>query len=315
VRASLRRAGGQSGDAAIVARYHAPMTAEATRTARDRVPGVDPDDLWRDAAPWRVAPASGFEVADPDGRAGVVQYDDTNFIVVTSFRFSDEPVLGRLRDAITATGVSDAEARERVEAARAYVVTPADWDPAQPRRSDLASIPPFMRWFVNSYGRHSLAAIIHDELILDARPNEGALGSDTLSDTFFREMMRCSGVPWLLRWIMWSAVAMRTRWAALGWRRATLVTWVVLAAAGIAMFVWAVGSLAGWGHVLPPGVMLTIALVMPFAAAPLWGRQYGAGLVAAVAALWILPAATFGLVGVGVYRVLEWGAGRILRLR
>ena len=273
------------------------------------------DETWREVAPWCVAPASGFEVADAAGRVGVVQYDDTNFIVVTSFRFADEQVLQRLRDEVTAGGTSAEEARARVDAARAYVVAPADWDPAQPRRSDLASIPPFMRWFVNSYGRHSLAAIIHDELILDARPNEGALGSDTLSDTFFREMMRCSGVPWLLRWIMWSAVAMRTRWAALGWRRLTLVVWVVLAAIGIALFVWSVGSLAGWGHVLPPGLMLTVALVMPVLAAPLWGRQYGAGLVAAVAALWILPAATFGLLGVGVYRVLERGAARVLHLR
>jgi hypothetical protein len=37
--------------------------------------------------------------------------------------------------------------------------------------------------------------------------------------------------------------------------------------------------------------------------------------VAAVAALWILPAAIFGLVGFGVYRVLEWGAAHVLRRR
>ena len=84
--------------------------------------------------------------------------------------------------------------------------------------TDMASIPPFMRWFVNNYGRHSLAAIIHDRLITDGAPNSGVLGSDSLSDCFFREMMGVAGVPWLKRWIMWSAVAMRTRWAARGWR-------------------------------------------------------------------------------------------------
>jgi hypothetical protein len=51
--------------------------------------------------------------------------------------------------------------------------------------------------------------------------------------------------------------------------------------------------------------------VLPFASSALWGRQFGASLVAAVAALWILPAAVFGIVGYGVYKVLEWGARKL----
>ena len=45
-----------------------------------------------------------------------------------------------------------------------------------------------------------------------------------------------------------------------------------------------------------------------FASAPLWGRQFRASLVAAVAALWVLPAAAFELVGCLLYQGLEAGA-------
>jgi hypothetical protein len=54
--------------------------------------------------------------------------------------------------------------------------------------------------------------------------------------------------------------------------------------------------------------MLVISVLLPFLAAPLWGRQFGASLVAAVAALWILPAAAFAVFGSGVYKALEWMA-------
>jgi hypothetical protein len=121
-------------------------------------------------------------------------------------------------------------------------------------------------------------------------------------------MMKAAGVPWLKRWIMWAAVALRSRWAAGGLRRASLVVWVILSGAGITSFLWAAGSLVlGWDG---PGVwpLLAFALPLPFAAAALWGRQYGAGIVAAVAALWILPAAAFAGVGYVIYLGLERGA-------
>ena len=120
-------------------------------------------------------------------------------------------------------------------------------------------------------------------------------------------MLGSAGVPWLKRWIMWAAVALRTRRAAGGIRRASLYVWVVLAIVGITTFVNAVGApWLGWSHPLGPGLMLLISVSLPFVAAPLWGRQFGASLVAAVAALWILPAAAFAVVGSGVYKALEW---------
>ncbi len=165
-----------------------------------------------------------------------------------------------------------------------------------------------MRWFEAAYGAHTLAAIIHDDLIVD-KPNGGPLEDDTLSDRFFREMMKSAGVPWLKRWIMWSAVALRSRWAVGGIRWLSVLVWIILAAAGITSFVWAVGSASlGWDAPVDTWTLLLFALVLPLVAAFLWGKQYGAGIVAAIAALWILPAAALAGVGYLVYRGLEWAA-------
>jgi hypothetical protein len=251
---------------------------------------------WR---PWPVAGGdSGFEVDEARGYVGLIQIDKKQFWVTKPFRFSEESVVRMLTERLIRDGMGPDEARDAVDDARTF--TPTEENP-----TDLASIPRYMRWFESSYGAHTLAAIIHDDLIVD-KPNGGPLGSDTLSDRFFREMMKAAGVPWLKRWIMWSAVALRSRWAAGGSRRLSVLVWILLAAAGIVSFVWAIGSaFLDWGHPVEIGVLLAVAVLLPFAAAPLWGRQYGAGLVAAVAALWILPAAALGGLGYVVYLILE----------
>lgn len=246
--------------------------------------------------PWVVAPGSGFEVRDPLGAVGLTQINRSQFLVTNPFRFSDHDVEQLLVDQLVSEGKEAQEARIAVDDARTF--TPSE------NPSDLASIPRYMRWFESPYGVHTLAAVLHDDLIVD-EPNGGALSSDTLADTFFREMMRAAGVPWLKRWIMWAAVALRSRWAAGGIRRISVFVWVLLSCAGIAAFVWAVGSvLFDWGG--PDAwVLLSIALVLPFVAAALWGRQYGASIVAAAAALWILPAAVVAGIGYVIYLGLE----------
>ena len=259
---------------------------------------VDPTNTAEGWHPWRVAPTSGFEVRDPAGEVGLLQIDPKQFLVEKPFRFSDDAVLKMLTDSLVAGGKTVDEAHVAVEDARTFST-------AVENPTDLASIPRFMRWFESSYGAHTLAAILHDNLIVDT-PNAGALGSDTLSDRFFREMMGRAGVPWLKRWIMWAAVALRSRWAAGGIRRTSVVVWLVLASAGIAAFVWAAGSAVfGWSHPGSAWILVFLAVVLPFAAAFLWGRQYGAGLVAATAAIWILPAAVLAGVGYLVYMALE----------
>jgi hypothetical protein len=240
-------------------------------------------------------------VLHPDGDVGLIQIDRRQFLVESRFRFSDAAVIAEMNDRLVRNGKTTEEAHAAVEDARTF--TPTTENP-----TDLASIPRFMRWFETAYGAHTLAAIIHDNLIVDT-PNGGALGDDTLSDRFFREMMRAAGVPWLKRWIIWSAVALRTRWAVGGIRRLSVVVWLLVSAAGITSFVWGLGAATlGWGAPFDSWAMILFALVLPFVAAPLWGKQYGAGIIAAVAALWILPAALLAGLGYLVYLVLEKGA-------
>ena len=264
--------------------------ADSVPTSTDEIP-------W---TPWIVAPGSGFEVRDPQGAVGLVQITPSQFLVTKPFRFSDADVEQHLIDELVNDGgKSTSEARVAVDDARSF--TPSE------NPSDLASIPRYMRWFESSYGAHTLAAVLHDDLIVD-EPNGGPLGSDTLSDTFFREMMRAAGVPWMKRWIMWAAVALRSRWAAGGIRRISVCVWIVLSFLGITASVWAAGSvLFDWGG--PDAWLLAmVALVLPFIAAGLWGRQYFAGIVAAAAALWILPAAVVAGVGYVIYLGLERAA-------
>ena len=269
-------------------------------TGTEQMPPMATTSEWH---PWRVAGTSGFQVRDPDGNLGLVQIDRKRFLVTRVFRYADTAVLSSITDRLVRRGMSSAEATAAVEDACTF--TPHDENP-----TDLASVPRFMRWFESSYGTHTLAAIIHDNLIVD-QPNGGALADDTLSDRFFREMMRTAGVPWLKRWIMWAAVALRTRWAVGGLRRASVVPWLALSASGITAFVWAVGAMTlGWSAPVATGAMLAVSLLLPFAASALWGRQYAAGLIAAVAALWILPAAVLAGVGYLVYVTLE----RVARL-
>jgi hypothetical protein len=264
----------------------------------------DPADAAASWTPWCVARSSGFEVRDPRGEVGLVQIDTSRFLVTKPFRFSDNAVEKMLTDQLVGSGKSAADARRAVDDARAF--TPTLENP-----TDMASIPRFMRWFETTYGPHTLAAIIHDQLIVN-EPNGGALGSDTLSDRFFREMMRSAGMPWLKRWIMWSAVALRSRWAAGGIRRLSLGIWIVLAIAGIAAFVNGAGAaLFGWAHPVDSWLLLLVAVLLPFASGPLWGKQFGASLVAAIAALWILPAAAFAAVGYVVYQSLEFLAEKV----
>lgn len=248
--------------------------------------------------PWRVAPDSGFEVADPTGNVGIVQIDADRFLVVHPFRFTDSSIEAHLVAELVEGGLDPAEARRAVDEARTF--TPREDNP-----TDLASIPRFMRWFENPYGRHSLAALIHDELIT-REVNGGRLGSDTLADRFFREMMRTSGVPWLKRWIMWSAVALRSRFVAGGLRRWSVVAWGVLSVVGISSAVDAFGAwFLDWPSPFAPTWLLLLALALPFLAAPLWGRQWGASLVSAVAAFWLVPAALAAGTGYVVYLGLE----------
>jgi Protein of unknown function (DUF1353) len=74
--------------------------------------------------------------------------------------------------------------------------------------TDFASVPRIFVWFLPRYGRYTKAAILHDYLWEEKVP-KGMSRID--ADGLFRQAMRELNVPFLRRWIMWTAV----RWAAL----------------------------------------------------------------------------------------------------
>jgi hypothetical protein len=261
---------------------------------------------WRD---WAALPGySGFKVLDRNGRVTVAQIDRRNFAVDTTFVYVDRTVLDGLAASLEKSGHDAETARRMIDASRTFASHAGD--------TDFASIPRFMAWFEGTYGRHTLAAMLHDQLIESGKPNTGRLKSDTLSDSFFRNMMGTAGVPLFKRWIMWAAVAMRTRWAGGGHRRISLVLWGIAALIGNALFslsIYCAITDRNGPIKLEPAAMLLGAVLLPFASALLWGRQYGASVVAAAAFFWILPPAILAVVGLGVYMILEALASRFFK--
>jgi Protein of unknown function (DUF1353) len=151
--------------------------------------------------------------------------------------------------------------------------------PDDPQNStDLASVPAYLWWFVASYGRQTLPAVLHDRLIDDriqAPRREEA-------DLVFRYALRESDVSWLRRRLMYVAVALATTWTKskllivlfavhlaglpatvaawrLGWVPWWLPVWVTLAG-----FAWGLGRwpLTVVALVLlgPPTILVWIAL-------------------------------------------------------
>jgi Protein of unknown function (DUF1353) len=239
--------------------------------------------------PWCVTSVPQFQVADNDGKVSMVQVGRKDFEILTDFRFVDDAATEDLRRKLESRGVPLSEIDSVIQDATTFLA------PGGP--TDLASIPRFMRWFDDTYGRHTLAAIIHDRLIQSDQPNAGALRSDSLSDRLFRHMLQAAGLPIFKCWILWCAVALRTRWFAGGFRRLTLVVWILLAACGLTLFVYSVATWSPW--------LLLVSIVMPAVVAPLWGSQFGASLVGAAAVPWVLPPAMFCAVGYLIYKLLE----------
>src|SRR5216110_1448596 len=69
-------------------------------------------------------------------------------------------------------------------------------------KTDLASVPSILWWFVASYGRQTRAALVHDELIDQIERQD--------ADWVFRRALGDSGIGWARRWLAWSAVSFET---------------------------------------------------------------------------------------------------------
>lgn len=99
--------------------------------------------------------------------------------------------------------------------------------------TDFASVPRIFVWLLPRYGRYTKAAILHDHLWRDLATKGEISWVD--ADALFQRAMRDLGVPFLRRWLMWTAV----RWAALrkpggteGWSKEA---WRVLLLSGVAI--------------------------------------------------------------------------------
>jgi len=147
--------------------------------------------------------------------------------------------------------------------------------------TDLASVPPFLDWIARPFGRHTPAALLHDQLITDTpeRLPQAQRVAPQVADLVFRDAMIDCGARILQTWIMWSGVTLRTRVHRGALVIAGIVLWFAAALAGTALLVAGIVTLTWW--------MILVALVAPIPFAFLWAEQWPAGLIAGYS-FWIV---------------------------
>lgn len=115
--------------------------------------------------------------------------------------------------------------------------------------SDFASIPRVFVWFLPRTGAYTKSALVHDVLWRELAPNQEV--SWRSADRIFRDSMHDLEVPFLRRWVMWSAV----RLAAIGkggqWR-----DWLMTFPAAL-FFV-----LLAAVFILIPGILILVSLFL-----------------------------------------------------
>jgi hypothetical protein len=96
---------------------------------------------------------------------------------------------------------------------------------------------------------------------------------------------------------MWAAVTMWTRFRASAWGKIAIVAWLLLAAAGTALFVY--------GLLTRQWELCVIAALGPVLVAWMWGSQWVAAIAAGYGLLVLGPATATVFVSYAVYRLLE----------
>ena len=84
-----------------------------------------------------------------------------------------------------------------------YVAQDENYTVAIGQKTDFASIPRPVVWFIPTYGKYTKAAILHDHLCELAHRGKFSRRD---ADGIFRQAMRVLGVAFLRRWIMWAGV-------------------------------------------------------------------------------------------------------------
>jgi hypothetical protein len=188
-----------------------------------------------------------------------------------------------------------------------FIVPKVGLDP--PFVTDLASVPLVTSWLVPKDGTHTPAALVHDALIRkkdEPIVHDGPEVSRHEADRIFLEAMAHLEVPYLRRWMMWSAVTIatlvtpgegRAHWY---WRTVLSVVLAALFAVGftsvldlvdlheirVPLVGWAVSTSLPWmGDERASTEVLggfVAAVVAAFVTPLLWLRWWKAGLVAAL---------------------------------
>lgn len=167
--------------------------------------------------------------------------------------------------------------------------------------SDFASVPTFLSWFVSRYGRHTPAALVHDQLVRDHMSQAERMAADAA----FLDMMRACEVPAVRAHVMGAAVTLATRWTR--WpTRLGLLAWGATASAGLVLLTA--------GAVRRKPTWCLVALLAPAPAALLWGRQARAGLVAGYALPPVVVPAAASVGGYAAYWVVEESLRRVRSL-
>jgi hypothetical protein len=175
--------------------------------------------------------------------------------------------------------------------------------------TDLASVPRFLTWLVPRYGRHTLAALLHDHL----QDVEGM--TSERADEIFRDAMGDTGVPLARRWVMWSAVALRTQWNLGGLRLARAFLWVaIFGLAALVLWPTVVVVLAtsfGWGALGFAALAVAGAVVAPIALCWAWGRLWRLGALGGIALMLFTVPVVLVVFALGIYVGVEWLVERV----
>jgi hypothetical protein len=165
-------------------------------------------------------------------------------------------------------------------------------------RTDLMSVPRYFAWLVSPTGVHLPAALLHDGLVLNPGEPRSYIANREIdrvtADRIFRSAMRDLKTTWVLRWLIWTAVATATMVAGPFWR----VTRERLAVVATVLAVLVGGTLATidlvdcreplpWMASRPVWLELLFggigAVVIPAVLSVLWWRRWRAGVIAGVA--------------------------------
>ena len=174
--------------------------------------------------------------------------------------------------------------------------------------TDLASVPQLFTWLVPKSGRHLPAALVHDALVDDPAIDRFE------ADRIFRDAMGDLGVGFIRRWLMWTAVSLKTiqKRGSFASRAGAIVTALLVIALGALATVnliddrtW-VPWMGDRGFFAELVLGFAGAIVIPIVlGALLWRPIRIAGVIAGVALAVLLHAMVL-LVGVyGLYTVLE----------